>query len=231
MKIIMQNLLLNEYPLIVLPSLAVKFGINEAIFLQQLHYWLRKSNHEIDGIKWCYNTFEEWHKQLTFISTRSLQRLVTNLALQNVIIIKKLNKDKRIKTNWYTINYSLFDNALFDNALRQTVVIQNDKLSLSSIYTETTSENTNNLNTVRTVPKKNNKKLLYTDDFENAWNLYPPRNGSNSKTSAFVQWQQRLKDGENVDRLILCTKNYQLQCNVTKIRDTVYVMQAGRFSC
>jgi hypothetical protein len=30
--------LIDEYPLVVLPSLAVDYGLNEAIVIQQIHY-------------------------------------------------------------------------------------------------------------------------------------------------------------------------------------------------
>ena len=36
----MSRLLINENPLQVLPTLAVKIGLNEAMILQQMHYWL-----------------------------------------------------------------------------------------------------------------------------------------------------------------------------------------------
>jgi len=35
------SLLINESPLQVLPSLAVLVGLNEAIVLQQTHYWIK----------------------------------------------------------------------------------------------------------------------------------------------------------------------------------------------
>lgn len=38
----MSKLLLKDQPLLVLPALAVKVGVNGALFLQQLHYWLEK---------------------------------------------------------------------------------------------------------------------------------------------------------------------------------------------
>ena len=39
------KLLVDEPPLIVLPSLAVAIGLAEAILLQQIHYWLRQGGH------------------------------------------------------------------------------------------------------------------------------------------------------------------------------------------
>ena len=53
----MSKLLIEDRPLMVLPRLAVAIGLHEAVFLQQLHYWLRSSKTlEADGHKWVYNT-------------------------------------------------------------------------------------------------------------------------------------------------------------------------------
>ena len=41
-------LLINEHPLMVLPSLATAVGLNQAIVLQQVHYWL-DLNRKIEG--------------------------------------------------------------------------------------------------------------------------------------------------------------------------------------
>ena len=45
------RLLIDEPPLMVLPSLAAVIGLNEAIMLQQIHYWLGLSTFAevIDG--------------------------------------------------------------------------------------------------------------------------------------------------------------------------------------
>ena len=56
----MSNLLFDKHPLVVNPSLAALIGLNEAIVLQQVHYWL-KHNEEADknfeeGRYWTYNT-------------------------------------------------------------------------------------------------------------------------------------------------------------------------------
>ena len=59
----MGRLLLNEQPLVVLPELACKIGLNEAIILQQLNYWINKSTKTYDGKQWVYNTYNDWQKQ------------------------------------------------------------------------------------------------------------------------------------------------------------------------
>ena len=58
----MSPLLIQEPPLQVLPSLAVKVGLNEAIVLQQLHYLLREPRfgRRIAEHHWIFNTVEQW---------------------------------------------------------------------------------------------------------------------------------------------------------------------------
>ena len=63
----MSKLLLDENPLMIMPQLAVKIGLNESIVLQQIHYWLeinRKADkNKRDGFYWTYNSYKEWQKQ------------------------------------------------------------------------------------------------------------------------------------------------------------------------
>lgn len=106
----MGNLLINEVPLMCLPSLAVKAGLNEAIFLQQLHYWVERSNNIIDGHKWVYNTGTDWGKQFPFWSQKTLLRTISSLEKQKLIITGNYNKKGFDRTKWYTIDYAVLDN-------------------------------------------------------------------------------------------------------------------------
>lgn len=101
----MKNLLLSERPLVILPSLAVEIGLNEAIILQQLHYWIKNSERHIDGKKWVYNTYGDWQKQFPFWSKSTIRRSLSSLEKQGLIITGNFNKSKIDKTKWYTINY------------------------------------------------------------------------------------------------------------------------------
>ena len=76
----MSKLLIDDYPLMILPKLATAVGLNESIFLQQLHYWLNSSKHERDGRKWVYNTVKQWTQQFPFWSERTVARITTSLT-------------------------------------------------------------------------------------------------------------------------------------------------------
>lgn len=104
------SLLIQDRPLQVLPSLALKVGLNEAIILQQVHFWLQKSEHLYYGKQWIYNTYEDWQEQFPFWSISTIRRAVTNLEKKGYLITRTdLNKMKIDNTKWYTIDYNIIN--------------------------------------------------------------------------------------------------------------------------
>lgn len=101
----MSKLLINEVPLMCLPSLAVKIGLNEALFIQQLHYWVDRSKNIIDGRQWVYNTMADWSKQFPFWSQKTLARTISNLEKQGLVRSGNYNQKGYDRTKWYTIDY------------------------------------------------------------------------------------------------------------------------------
>lgn len=106
--------LLDEYPLIVMPTLAKIFGLNQAIILQQSHYWLQKSKHSKNGKIWFYKTYSEWSEELPFWSDRTIRRTISELEKEQLIITSNFNKKRSDKTKWYTINYKKFSKVIND---------------------------------------------------------------------------------------------------------------------
>lgn len=64
------SLLIPDYPLTVLPNLAVQIDLNEVIFLQQVRYWMTREVGFCDqyGRRWIYNTVKQWRDQFPFWS-------------------------------------------------------------------------------------------------------------------------------------------------------------------
>lgn len=116
------SLLFAERPLVINTQLAMKIGLNEAIVLQQLHYWLRdtSSGMECEGVRWIYNTTEQWLEQFPFWSESTLKRAFASLKTLGLLRCEKLNKSKRDMTNFYTINYEskLLDDGKLSESIR-----------------------------------------------------------------------------------------------------------------
>lgn len=125
----MSNLLLDEYPLILLPNLATAIGLNEAIVLQQVHYWLKnneraaRDSHFIGGRWWTYNSVRQWRDQFPFWSRETIKRTLAalrkpyapkskrskRLPRDPLLLTGNYNKAGFDKTIWYTIDYEALD--------------------------------------------------------------------------------------------------------------------------
>jgi hypothetical protein len=101
----MSKLLINESPLQVLPGLAVAIGLNEAIVVQQIHYWLERSNVEKKGHTWVYNTVQQWHEQFPFWSADTVRRTLASLKQRGLLIGECLAENSFDKTMYYRIDY------------------------------------------------------------------------------------------------------------------------------
>lgn len=108
------TLLYNEPPIAVSPTLAKELGLNAAVFLQQLHYWVeQKKQHGSryqdsfkDGYFWVYNTINEWLEKLPFLGSKStFKRMIYDLQEKGILVIGNYNKFENDHTSWYRINY------------------------------------------------------------------------------------------------------------------------------
>ena len=104
------SLLISESPLTVQPSLAVLLGLNEAIFLQQVQYWITREAGFCDqyGRRWIYNTVKQWRDQFPFWSESTIKRTIRSLEEQHALLSTTVG-DAFNKTKAYTINFDLIE--------------------------------------------------------------------------------------------------------------------------
>ena len=106
------SLLIDESPMQFLPSLAAVMGEDNALFAQQLHYWLKYSTQFKHGRHWVYNTLDEWLEHFFWWSKSKLCRIIHNLQnlevndeVYHILIVRNLNDDRKLQRKWYSINY------------------------------------------------------------------------------------------------------------------------------
>lgn len=104
--------LIDEYPLLVYPSLAKALGLNTSIIIQQIHFLIenaRSSRNQyvnIDGDWWVYNSLEEWAEVFTWLSVTTIQRTMAALEADGLIKSRQGVKDRFDRRKWYTVNYA-----------------------------------------------------------------------------------------------------------------------------
>ena len=149
----MSNLLLDDRPLVIQPKLAELLGdLDEAVILQQIHYWLEKRLNIKDGYSWVYNSMVEWNKQFPWLSLKTLKRKFKSLEDKGLLITGNYNKAKFDRTKWYRIDYNAFSNlgnALGQNDLTNVSNCPNAKGQNDTTNTIEYTEN-NNIDTTTT---------------------------------------------------------------------------------
>lgn len=105
----MSNMLIDERPILFLPSLAKALGSCErAIILQQVHWLSRLPNSGLDkgGYHWVWGTYEEWCRDYFVMWTaRTLKMHIQNLEKMGVLISAQLRAHQHDQTKFYRINY------------------------------------------------------------------------------------------------------------------------------
>jgi len=102
---------MNGHKLTLSPQLAAQIGLNEAIVLQQVYYWIQhykgknSESHFHDGRCWVYNTAGGWRKDnFPFWSESTIRRAFSVLCEMGLIIKGRYNSHTYDRTLWYSID-------------------------------------------------------------------------------------------------------------------------------
>ena len=153
------NLLIAENPMIVCPTLAVRIGLHEAVFLQQVHFLTLHSRNIRDGFRWVYNTYEDWLEIFPFFENeQKIGRYVRKLEdLGLLVTSKEYNRNKLDKRKWYRVNYA--SDLLVPEAVTPTVEDSNMNVEDSNMNVEDSNMNVEDSNLKEQYTKTYNKDL------------------------------------------------------------------------
>lgn len=191
------SLLISEPPLIVLPSLARLVGLNEAIILQQVHYWLQRSSNIKDGHRWVYNSYPNWYKQMpVWKSETTMRTAFKRLEKQGLLITANYNKAGFDKTKWYRIDYDKLSS--LENKLPSAKNWQTTSQNLADgtaknwqTNTKRLPENTTETNNKHSASHSNAQCVSQLEDeFEAVWSKYPNKKGKKQAFNHYKAWRK-----------------------------------------
>ena len=189
--------LFDEHPILVDRELASVIGLNEAIVLQQLNYWLHsKSAKQINGRLWVYNTYDNWRKDnFPFWSRNTIRRAFDSCIKRGLIITGNFNKAGFDKTKWYSIDIEKLDEVM-GSACAQNGQTSEPKWADGSNqdghtntrdYPETTSENNNK----HSASHSNAQSVSQLEkEFEEVWSKYPNKKGKKQAFNHYKAWRK-----------------------------------------
>lgn len=156
--------LLDETPISFYPNLARVLGVNEAIVLQQIWFYVNvnreneSERHHIDGKWWVYNSYKQWAKKFfPWLTARGVQSIILNLEKLKVLESMQGVEDKYDRRKWYTVDRDALTkvmqdadsadreghsakSALWEKQTLHTLDVQNLHEQKTENTTETTTE-------------------------------------------------------------------------------------------
>lgn len=103
--------LLEEEPISFYPNAAVTFGVNEAIVLQQISFYMNinkkkhSKRHFKQGRWWVFNTYKQWcEDHFPWLSERGLQGVILGLEKQGVLLSMQGVENTRDRRKWYSVD-------------------------------------------------------------------------------------------------------------------------------
>lgn len=112
------SLIIEEQPLMVLPSLAMMIGLEESIVVQKMYWLLRdeRNGKEWNGHRWLFNTYDQWKDTFfPFWSTRNIRRIFTQLEKMHLVESCQ-PEGVRSRRKWYRLNVGMIQKLTPENA-------------------------------------------------------------------------------------------------------------------
>ena len=142
-------------------EVALEVGINGAIMLNHLHYWVKKNaDNEMnyhDGYFWTYNSIAAYKKQFPFWSEKTIYRILRELEVNGYVKTGNYNQSAYDRTKWYALtekSVKLLKSTIGqeyknsqDNATETTLtdcqneITQSDNAHLDKLYKSTLYKN------------------------------------------------------------------------------------------
>jgi hypothetical protein len=152
-------------------AIATRFGIAEAVFIENMRFWLLKNETENRNIHkgrpWTYNTAKAFARLFPYLSATQVHRITTKLEAEGVLLVDNFNTNTYDRTKWY----SLSDEMLFAD-------LQNG--SSKSAKSLNTYINTNS-------ELIKDEKPTTPNAFDVFWDAYPKRTGKDLARAAFAK--------------------------------------------
>lgn len=187
-------------------ELASSYGIEEAIIIHNLYFWIRKNvangSNFYDGRYWTYNSSKAFSALFPYMTESKIYRELKSLEEKGLIVKGNYNDTKYDRTTWYSLsdkaiseleglNYDVngFAKSISQNKEKDFAKMENGNYESEKPipYSKQTDNNTDNKEEIEgSISKKGEKtRKKYDEQYEECWKEYG-RKGN--KAESYKVW-------------------------------------------
>jgi len=148
-------------------DIAKRFGVLEAILLENLYFWIEKNRannkHYYNDRYWTYNSRKAFSEIFPYATERQIRTALEKLEKNEIIKTGNFNKAGFDKTLWYSIT---------DKGYRELQKCQIDVVNISE---------GNDI-------EQNNSSNELAENFDKIWKIYPRKEGKNTAYKHYTTW-------------------------------------------
>lgn len=148
-------------------DIAKEYGIEEAILLKNINYWIEKNEANgknfYDGYYWTYNSIKAFKELFPYMSEKKIRNTLNKLIENGLIITGCYNSDVRDRTLWYAITEK--GKSILPKSNLHFPKTANDNNIVYNTNNSNTNINNTNINT-------NNKEYIKEKDERHKYGEY-----------------------------------------------------------
>ena len=173
-------------------KLAEKYGIEQAILIEQIYWWIHKNDcilvddmcHE--GKIWCRSTAKGFAKYIPYMKPDKIWRTLRKME-GTILLVGNFNRQALNQTLWYTFTDEFIEELKkldYDFENFKNAILKNEKSinTINSINIDNTIQGSK-----KRLSNDNQKKEEYSNEFEEFWKVYGFYRG---KGEAYKRWKK-----------------------------------------
>ena len=176
-------------------NIAKEYGIEEAILLQHLYFWIEKNKannkHFYNDTYWTYNSKKAFANLFPYMTPRKIDYALKNLIDKGLIITGNFNENATNRTLWYALTKMGY--CILQNCEMEQTKLLNDINNINNINNINTDNKPNinkeNCNNSIITNKESLPQVLSDVEvlFNEFWKAYPRKD---NKKTAFTRFKK-----------------------------------------
>lgn len=175
-------------------DIAVRYGIAEAIILNNLWYWVKKNEangtNYFDGEYWTYNSIKAFEKLFPYLTNKQIRTTLKHLADEGLIKTGNFNKSDYDRTTWYSFTEKGIN-------LLESSNCPTGQMELPTGANRVAPQGKPIPNNKHNI-KNTDWKTSISAEFEKLWELYPRKQG---KKDALKHYEKSRKSGSTYEEI------------------------------